>query len=166
MAFLLGENMDLVKNLLEKHNFKIHSSPPAHIWSRREQAPFNPAKKPIFTPVFCHSWNDFCWFLWSVAKEEMPLKTLSGRKITPPVFKESKNLAIATKQRRLLRLWLYEEAIMESLHKKDRSMFERFCSFFDMEKEKAERSTEDDADSAYCYLFVIDIKPQFHDVQL
>lgn len=131
-----------------------------------EQEPFNPTQKPIFIPVFCHSWKDFCWFFWSVAKEEILLKTISGRIITLPIYKESKNLAFATKQRRLLRLWLYEEAIMESLYKKDRGMFERFCSFFDKEKEKADRSTEDDADSAYCYLFVRDIKPQFYDVQL
>ncbi|HDR1228809.1 TPA: hypothetical protein QB279_000843 [Pasteurella multocida] len=29
--------MDLVKNLLEKHNFKIHSSPPGFIWSKRDK---------------------------------------------------------------------------------------------------------------------------------
>ncbi|MEB3491600.1 hypothetical protein ROV45_10710 [Pasteurella multocida] len=29
--------MDLVKNLLEKHDFKIYSSPPGVIWSRSDK---------------------------------------------------------------------------------------------------------------------------------
>ncbi|HDR1108774.1 TPA: hypothetical protein QB297_001190 [Pasteurella multocida] len=29
--------MDLVKNLLEKHDFKIYSSPPGFIWSRSDK---------------------------------------------------------------------------------------------------------------------------------
>ncbi|HHT7764513.1 hypothetical protein NMV19_11230 [Pasteurella multocida] len=29
--------MDLVKNLLEKHDFKIYSSPPGFIWSKRDK---------------------------------------------------------------------------------------------------------------------------------
>ncbi|MGX2974434.1 hypothetical protein ACWIUH_05550 [Ursidibacter arcticus] len=127
----------------------------------------SPTKLAIVEVSYCTNWRSFCWHIWRNAKENMAFTTLSGRKTEPiPLYKLSKNLAIATKQRRMLKLWLYEEAIMEALERGDRSFFYRFCWLFDREKIKADTTTEDDAEGVYNYLFVKYIKPQFTDIKL
>lgn len=128
---------------------------------------FNPSKKPVFIYFYCKEWIDFCQNIWSLSKKEMILETLTGRETTPPpLWTASKNLALATKKRRILRLWLYEEAIMEALHRNDRYMFNKFCELFRKEKNKADSTQESDTDSAYKYLFVRRIFPQFYDIKL
>ena len=127
----------------------------------------NPAKLVIIERSICTDWRDFCRCIWANAKESTVYTTLSGRKTEPPpLYKQSKNLAAATKQRKALRLWLYEEAIMEALQRGDRALFHRFCRLFDTENARKTETTEGDADGAYSYLFVKYIKPQFTDIKL
>lgn len=124
--------------------------------------PFNMARME----VGIRSWLDFCQHVATKADGKLTVTTATGRTTDPlPAWQHPKSLAVGTKQYRLLKCWLFEEAIMEALHRQDKYNLTFYCASFKREFEKANQATRSEIGEAYQYLFNPQyvFKPMFTD---